>query len=65
LDAGSVLTSSTFLPASAKVTATAHEDNVLPTPPLPVKKRLFGGVSRNFIASFQPQQEYFGAHPES
>src|SRR4029453_11979616 len=39
-DAGSVLTSNTFLPASASAIATAQAVDVLPTPPLPVKKRL-------------------------
>ncbi len=38
-DAGSVLTSSTRLPLSHKATALAHASDVLPTPPLPVKKR--------------------------
>ena len=39
LDAGSVLTSSTRRPARANRNAHAHESEVLPTPPLPVKKR--------------------------
>ena len=39
LDAGSVLTSSTRLPASARAMATAQAIEVLPTPPLPVKNR--------------------------
>src|SRR5665647_1996557 len=39
-DAGSVLTSSTRLPASARPMAVAQAAEVLPTPPLPVKKRM-------------------------
>ena len=38
-DAGSVLTSSTRRPPSASAMAEAHASEVLPTPPLPVKKR--------------------------
>ena len=38
-DAASVLTSNTFLPASASASAAAVDSEVLPTPPLPVKKR--------------------------
>jgi hypothetical protein len=38
-DAGSVLTRSTRRPRSASATAVAEESEVLPTPPLPVKKR--------------------------
>jgi hypothetical protein len=39
LDAGSVLTSNTRRPASARASALAQASDVLPTPPLPVKKR--------------------------
>ena len=39
LEAGSVLTSKTRLPDSASFKAVAHESDVLPTPPLPVKNR--------------------------
>jgi hypothetical protein len=46
LEAASVLTSSTFLPASASAIDTAVETDVLPTPPLPVKNRCFVGCSR-------------------
>src|SRR5438105_7954652 len=46
-EAGSVLTSSTRLPAAARLTATAHETEVLPTPPLPVKNRLRVGRCSN------------------
>src|SRR5574343_1644672 len=38
LEAASVLTSSTRRPASARAMAVAVETDVLPTPPLPVKK---------------------------
>jgi hypothetical protein len=37
LDAGSVLTSKTRLPASANAIAEAQASEVFPTPPLPVK----------------------------
>ena len=47
LDAASVLTSSTRLPASASVNAVALDSEVLPTPPLPVKKRYRVGWFRN------------------
>ena len=46
-DAASVLTSSTFLPASASVSAAAVDSEVLPTPPLPVKNRCRVGWFRN------------------
>ncbi len=49
LDAGSVLTSNTWRPASASVIAVAQAIEVLPTPPLPVKNRKRGARSRNFI----------------
>src|SRR5450830_773367 len=49
LDAGSVLTSSTFLPELASLSAVAHAAEVLPTPPFPVKKRNRGVFSRNFM----------------
>jgi hypothetical protein len=38
-DAGSVLTSRTRNPQSARPMAVAHAREVLPTPPLPVKSR--------------------------
>ena len=44
LEAGSVLTSNTRLPASASCTAVAQAMEVLPTPPLPVKNRKRGGM---------------------
>ena len=40
LDAASVLTSSTRLPASASASAAAADSEVLPTPPLPVKEEM-------------------------
>ena len=43
LEAESVLTSNTFWPQSAKCSATAVDREVLPTPPLPVKKRCLVG----------------------
>jgi hypothetical protein len=46
-DAASVLTNSTFLPASASLSAAAVDNEVLPTPPLPVKNRCRVGRSRN------------------
>src|SRR5699024_11935616 len=46
-DAGSVLTSSTFFPFSAKDTAVAQAVDVLPTPPLPVKNKK--DVNSNFF----------------
>jgi hypothetical protein len=49
LEAGSVLTSSTFRPAPARCTAAAQAMEVLPTPPLPVKNRKRGVRSRNVI----------------
>ena len=39
LDAGSVLTKRTFFSLSANLIAVAHEIDVLPTPPLPVKNK--------------------------
>jgi hypothetical protein len=48
-DAGSVLTSSTCLPASANCTAAAQAMEVLPTPPLPVKNMKRGALCRNFM----------------
>src|ERR1035437_2091084 len=50
LEAGAVLTSRTFFPALARGTAVAHAMEVLPTPPLPVKKRNRGALSRNFMS---------------
>src|SRR6187399_1425951 len=51
LDAGSVLTRSTLRPRSASATAVAHATLVLPTPPLPVKKRLRGARSRRSMGA--------------
>ena len=48
-DAGSVLTSSTFLPFWAMDTAAAQASDVLPTPPFPVKKRMRVAFSRKLI----------------
>jgi hypothetical protein len=45
-DAGSVLTISTRNPPSARPMAVAHAREVLPTPPLPVKKRNGVGAFR-------------------
>src|SRR5664280_2958774 len=50
-EAGSVLTSRTFFPALASVSAAAHAIEVLPTPPLPVKRRNRGALSRNFMSA--------------
>ena len=50
-DAGSVLTSSTRFPASARATAVALATEVLPTPPLPVKNRLRGTGWPRIIAT--------------
>ena len=50
LEAGSVLTSRTFFPSRARVIAEAHAMEVLPTPPLPVKNRNRGALSRNFMS---------------
>ena len=50
-----MLTSSTRRPASASWIAVAQAIEVLPTPPLPVKKRKRGALSRNFMAF--PQQQ--------
>src|ERR1039458_1065241 len=49
-EAGSVLTRRTLFPDSASVSAAAHAMEVLPTPPLPVKKRNRGALSRNFMS---------------
>jgi hypothetical protein len=46
LEAGSVLTSRTRRPRSARQMAVAHASEVLPTPPLPVKNRKGVGASR-------------------
>lgn len=46
-EAGSVETRSTLLPTRANATALAHANEVLPTPPLPVKKRKRGESARN------------------
>ena len=48
-DAGSVLTSNTFLPCWAIDTAAAHASDVLPTPPFPVKKRMRVAFSRSLF----------------
>src|ERR1035437_4682638 len=45
LDAGSVLTSKTRRPRSARAMAEAQARDVFPTPPLPVKKRKREGAS--------------------
>jgi hypothetical protein len=55
LEAGSVLTSRTFLPESASFTAVAHAREVLPTPPLPVKSRILVVFSRKNPALFGPK----------
>ncbi|SKF62620.1 Uncharacterised protein [Mycobacteroides abscessus subsp. abscessus] len=47
--AGSVLTSSTRLPWLARWTAVAQATVVLPTPPLPVKKKCRGGFCRKAV----------------
>src|SRR5450759_3534636 len=49
LDAGSVLTSRTRLPWLTRCKAVAQATEVLPAPPLPVKNRNRGGLSRNFM----------------
>lgn len=52
LDAGSVETSRTRLPRSARATAVAQASVVLPTPPLPVKSRIrlgSGSISSSFF----------------
>ena len=49
--AGSVLTSSTRLPWRARWTAVAHAMLVLPTPPLPVKKKCRGASARKLNKS--------------
>ena len=51
LDAGSVLTNNTFRPCAVSVMAVAQAIEVLPTPPLPVKKRNRGGLSRNLMSA--------------
>src|SRR5690606_17196573 len=51
LEAGSVLTRSTRLPWAASCTAVAQAMEVLPTPPLPVKKRNRGGWVRKCMKS--------------
>ena len=48
-DAGSVLTRSTRLPASASEMATAHDSAVFPTPPLPVKNRCLVGAANGLV----------------
>ena len=53
-DAGSVVTSSTRRPASARAHATAHDTLVLPTPPLPVRKRYWYGASSPALSGASP-----------
>ena len=50
-DAGSVLTSSTRFPRSARPTATAQASEVFPTPPLPVKNRFRVAGSGRIMAN--------------
>jgi hypothetical protein len=61
-DAGSVLTRSTWRPASASRTAVAQAIEVLPTPPLPVKNRKRVGASRNLI-EYRAQQQLLDEEP--
>src|SRR5674476_1458198 len=56
LEAGSVLTSRTRLPWLTRCKAVAQATDVLPAPPLPVKNRNRGGLSRNFMAARRQQQ---------
>ena len=63
-EAGSVLTSSTRFPASARAMAVAQAADVLPTPPLPVKKRMRVGCSMRvdmmaFSSSYRSSSTYF------
>src|SRR5512145_3061872 len=60
-DAGSVLTSSTRLPASASAIAVALAVEVLPTPPFPVKKRMRVGrsISGGMGLTSAAQQQHF------
>src|SRR5450759_3278789 len=51
LDAGSVLTSRTRLPWLTRCKAVAQATEVLPAPPLPVKNRNRGGLSRNNMSA--------------
>jgi anti-sigma factor RsiW len=55
-EAGSVLTSRTRLPASARPIAVAHAAEVLPTPPLPVKNRTRVGCWISVDMGFLQQQ---------
>src|ERR1035437_8650580 len=48
-DAGSVLTSKTRRPRSARAISEAQSRDVFPTPPLPVKKRKREGASRKAL----------------
>lgn len=41
-----MLTKSTCFPVSANATLVAHASEVLPTPPLPVKKTILGRAAR-------------------
>ena len=47
LEAGSVLTNNTLRPESANEIAAAQANEVLPTPPLPVKNKNLGELLRN------------------
>ncbi len=60
-EAGSVLTSSTRFPASARPIAVAQAAEVLPTPPLPVKNRMRVGfrINVDMTAPFQQQPDFF------
>ena len=63
LEAGSVLTNKTFLPWPARRIAVAHATEVLPTPPLPVKKRKRGGWSRKFITAISSSRSRRSSRP--
>ena len=51
-EAGSVLTKRTFLLKSAKRTDTAHEVELFPTPPFPVKKGFSASSQESSLHSF-------------
>src|SRR6188768_2997184 len=55
LEAGSVLTKSTRLPSSAKAIAVAQAAEVLPTPPLPVKKSMRVGFEISWLMMSFPR----------
>ena len=63
--AGSVLTSRTRLSCRAKWTAVAHAMLVLPTPPLPVKKKCRGASARNFIITISRGHRRDQQQPDS